>query len=55
MTFSVIFSCPWANYFWEVKGELTLEEAEILAENKNKYDHIHKDNGCCRYYAQREF
>lgn len=50
--YEVIFICPHANYYWKVEKYLTLEEASDIAELKNKYNQIHENNGCCRYYVQ---
>jgi hypothetical protein len=50
MKYCVIFQCTNANYFWIVKEDLSLKEAEKVANVKNKYDRIH--GGCCNYYIQ---
>ena len=51
--YEVVFSCPWANYWWISDKNLSLEEAEKIAIRKNKRKQIHGNRGCCRYYAQK--
>lgn len=50
--YEVIFICPHANYYWTEESNLTLDQANNIVEIKNKYNLIHKYNGCCRYYVQ---
>ncbi|MET3505500.1 hypothetical protein [Halalkalibacter oceani] len=50
--YEIVFTCPFADYWWTVETGLTLEEAEKKVETMNKYNLIHKENGCCRHYLQ---
>lgn len=51
--YNVVFICYLANYYWEVTGDLNLEDAEIKANELNKKEKIHKYNGCCHYLVQK--
>lgn len=53
--YDVVFSCPWAEYFYTVKECLPLEEAEELANkmNTDPDEKPHGWNGCCQYYVQK--